>query len=110
MKYELIQMRQQGGGVIVNCSSLGGILGGAECANYHAVKHGGLGFTKSAALEYARRNIRINAVCPGLIRTPMSEKMAASGLKEALDAMVKTVPLQHQGRPEEIADALVMAS
>lgn len=107
MKYELIQMRQQGNGVIVNCSSLGGILGGAERANYHAAKHGVLGLTKSAALEYAIRNIRINAVCPGLIRTPMSEKMAALGQKEALDAMVKTVPMQRQGRPEEIADAVL---
>lgn len=107
MKYELIQMRQQGNGVIVNCSSLGGILGGAERANYHAAKHGVLGLTKSAALEYATRNIRINAVCPGLIRTPMSEKMAASGQKEVLDAMVKTVPMQRQGRPEEIADAVL---
>lgn len=107
MKYELIQMRQQGNGVIVNCSSLGGILGGAERANYHAAKHGVLGLTKSAALEYATRNIRINAVCPGLIRTPMSEKMAASGQKEALDAMVKTVPMQRQGGPEEIADAVL---
>ncbi|MCX8753752.1 SDR family NAD(P)-dependent oxidoreductase [Snodgrassella sp. B3837] len=107
MKYELIQMRQQGNGVIVNCSSLGGILGGAERANYHAAKHGVLGLTKSAALEYATRNIRINTVCPGLIRTPMSEKMAASGQKEVLDAMVKTVPMQRQGRPEEIADAVL---
>lgn len=110
MKYELQQMRKQGSGVIVNCSSVGGIVGGAERANYHAAKHGVLGLTKSAALEYAVRNIRVNAVCPGLIWTPMSEQMAAAGQKEALDAMVKSVPLQRHGRAEEIADVVLWLS
>lgn len=110
MKYELQQMRKQGSGVIVNCSSVGGIVGGAERANYHAAKHGVLGLTKSAALEYAARNIRVNAVCPGLIWTPMSEQMVASGQKEALDAMLKSVPMQRQGRAEEIADVVLWLS
>ncbi|VDR27136.1 Levodione reductase [Raoultella terrigena] len=110
MKYELQQMRKQGSGVIVNCSSVGGIVGGAERANYHAAKHGVLGLTKSAALEYATRNIRVNAVCPGLIWTPMSEQMVASGQKDALDAMVKSVPMQRQGRAEEIADVVLWLS
>ena len=100
MKYELQQMRKQESGVIVNCSSIGGIVGGAERANYHAAKHGVLGLTKSAALEYAGRNIRVNAVCPGLIWTPMVDAMVASGQKEALEAMVKAVPLQRHGNPE----------
>ncbi|QSG95512.1 SDR family oxidoreductase [Enterobacter hormaechei] len=110
MKYELQQMRKQESGVIVNCSSIGGIVGGAERANYHAAKHGVLGLTKSAALEYAGRNIRVNAVCPGLIWTPMVDAMVASGQKEALEGMVKAVPLQRHGNPEEIADAVLWLS
>jgi len=107
MKYELQQMREQQSGVIVNCSSLGGLVGGAERGIYHAAKHGVLGFTKSAALEYAARGIRINAICPGLIWTPMSEKMVAAGQGEALDAMTKNIPMGRQGRADEIADVVL---
>ena len=107
MKFELRQMRQQGSGVIVNCSSLGGLVGGAERGTYHAAKHGVLGFTRSAALEYAARGIRINAVCPGLIQTPMSDQLVAAGQGEALAAMLKTVPMGRVGRAEEIADAVL---
>jgi NAD(P)-dependent dehydrogenase (short-subunit alcohol dehydrogenase family) len=107
MKFELQQMRRQGSGAIVNCSSLGGLVGGAERGIYHAAKHGVLGFTKSAALEYAARGIRINAVCPGLIQTPMSDQMIAGGQGEALKAMEKSIPMGRVGRPEEIADAVV---
>ena len=110
MKAELRQMREQGNGAIVNCSSLGGLVGGAERGNYHAAKHGVLGLTKSAALEYAQRNIRVNAVCPGLIWTPMSEQMVAGGQKEALDALLKAVPMGRQGKSEEIADVVLWLS
>ena len=107
MKFELQQMRKQGSGTIVNCSSLGGLLGGAERGIYHAAKHGVLGFTKSAALEYAARGIRINAVCPGLIHTPMSDQMIAAGQAEALKALEKSIPMARVGRPEEIANAVL---
>jgi NAD(P)-dependent dehydrogenase (short-subunit alcohol dehydrogenase family) len=107
MKFELQQMRKQGSGAIVNCSSLGGLVGGAERGIYHAAKHGVLGLTKSAALEYAARGIRINAVCPGLIWTPMADQMVASGQGEALNAMLKSIPMGRHGRPEEIAEAVL---
>ncbi len=107
MKFELRQMRKQGSGAIVNCSSLGGLVGGPERASYHAAKHGVIGLTKSAALEYAPRGIRINAVCPGLIETAMSDQMKAAGQAEALDAMLKEVPIGRIGRAEEIADVVL---
>lgn len=107
MKFELRQMRTQGRGAIVNCSSLGGLVGGAERGTYHAAKHGVLGLTKSAALEYATRGIRVNAICPGLIETPMAATMRASGQTEALEGLLKLVPLGRYGRPEEIADAVL---
>jgi NAD(P)-dependent dehydrogenase (short-subunit alcohol dehydrogenase family) len=107
MKFELQQMRKQGSGTIVNCSSLGGLVGGAERGTYHAAKHGVLGFTKSAALEYAARGIRINAICPGLINTPMSDQMIAAGQGDALQAMEKSIPMGRVGLPEEIANAVL---
>ena len=110
MKFELQQMRKQGSGSIVNCSSLGGLVGGAERGIYHAAKHGVIGFTKSAALEYAARGIRVNAICPGLIWTPMADRMVAEGQGEALKGMEKMIPMGRVGRPEEIADAVLWLS
>ncbi len=107
MKFELRQMREQGSGAIVNCSSIGGLVGGAGRGTYHAAKYGVLGLTTSAALEYASRGIRINAVCPGLIQTPMSDRMVAAGQGEALAAMLKDVPIGRVGRADEIADAVL---
>lgn len=108
MKYELQVMRKQGSGSIVNCSSLGGLIGGPERGIYHAAKHGVIGLTKSAAMEYAAKGIRINALCPGMIRTPMSDQMEAAGQGEALKKMLEqNVPMKREGTPEEIADAVL---
>src|SRR6266849_6933802 len=107
MKYELLQMRKQGSGAIVNNSSLGGLVGIAGRAIYHAGKHGVLGLTKSAALEYASRGIRINAVCPGIIETPMVAGMLVSE-PGAMEEMMKEVPIRRLGRPEEIAAAVLL--
>jgi NAD(P)-dependent dehydrogenase (short-subunit alcohol dehydrogenase family) len=107
MKFELQQMRKQGSGAIVNCSSLGGLVGGPERGTYHAAKHGVLGLTKSAALEYAASGIRINAICPGMIWTAMADQMVAAGQAEALDALLNSVPMGRYGRAEEIADVVL---
>lgn len=106
MKYELRHMREQGSGAIVNTSSLGGIGGIAGRAAYHASKHGVLGLTKSAALEYAARGIRINAICPGIIDTPMVADMK-NREADAMKELMKEVPIARLGRPEEIASAVL---
>jgi len=106
MKFELRQMLKQGSGAIVNCSSIGGLVGGARRGTYQASKHGVLGLTKSAALDYAARGIRINAVCPGIIHTPMLDRMMTTQA-DALGAMLKDVPIGRLGRPEEIANAVL---
>jgi NAD(P)-dependent dehydrogenase (short-subunit alcohol dehydrogenase family) len=106
MKYELLQMRRQGSGAIVNCSSLGGLVGIAGRGVYHASKHGVLGLTKSAGLEYAARGIRVNAICPGIIATPMVTGMIERE-PEAMDALMKEQPIGRLGRPEEIASAVL---
>ena len=109
MKHELRQMRTQGSGAIVNCSSLGGLVGLPGRAAYHASKHGVIGLTRSAALEYAPRGIRINAVCPGTIETPMVTDMIAKGELSVPDA-VANQPIGRLGRAEEIAAAVLWLS
>jgi NAD(P)-dependent dehydrogenase (short-subunit alcohol dehydrogenase family) len=106
MKHELRQMRAQGSGAIVNCSSLGGLVGLPSRAAYHASKHGVIGLTKSAALEYAPRGIRINAICPGTIETPMVAAMIAKGQLNVPEA-VANQPIGRLGRAEEIAAAVL---
>jgi NAD(P)-dependent dehydrogenase (short-subunit alcohol dehydrogenase family) len=106
MKYELRQMREQGSGAIVNNSSIGGLIGLPGRAIYHASKFGVIGLTRSAALEYASRRIRINAVCPGAIETPMVTDMVAKGWIKMED-MVDGNPMKRLGRPEEIASTVL---
>ncbi|MEW9856550.1 SDR family NAD(P)-dependent oxidoreductase [Novosphingobium sp. M1R2S20] len=104
MRHQLQHMLAAGGGAIVNCSSAAGLVGAPTYAAYSAAKHGVIGLTKSAALEYARDNIRINAVCPGMTDTAMTRE----GDKEALfDQLVAQSPLGRRGLPEEIAAAAV---
>ena len=106
MKHELVQMRKQGSGAIVNCSSLGGLVGGNGRATYHATKHGVIGQSKSVALQYAPLGVRVNAVCPGTIDTPMVALMTAGGELDP-KASVASIPLGRLGRPEEIAAAVL---
>ena len=106
MKHELKQMEIQGSGVIVNCSSLGGLVGLPGRAAYHATKHGVLGLTKSAGVEYAARGIRVNAVCPGVFDTPMLRKMT-DAKPEAMDEINKMQPIGRFGKAEELAGAVL---
>jgi len=103
MKHELLQMRKQGGGAIVNCSSLGGLVGLPGRAAYHASKHGVIGLTKCAALDYAARGIRVNAVCPGCIDTPMGDAIDPAAMTEFL----RDQPIGRMGRAEEVAAAVL---
>lgn len=106
MKYELRQMREQGSGAIVNCSSIGGLVGIPGRATYHASKYGVIGLTQSAALEYASRGIRINAVCPGTINTPMVAEMLAKE-PDAMKDILRDQPIGRIGQPEEVAAAVL---
>jgi NAD(P)-dependent dehydrogenase (short-subunit alcohol dehydrogenase family) len=106
MKHELRQMRVQGSGAIVNCSSLGGLVGLPSRAAYHASKHGVIGLTKSAAMEYAPRGVRINAVCPGCIDTPMSADLIENQA-DAMKEIMRDQPIARLGRSEEIAAAVM---
>jgi NAD(P)-dependent dehydrogenase (short-subunit alcohol dehydrogenase family) len=106
MKYELLEMRKQESGAIVNNSSIGGLIGIPGRAIYHATKHGVIGLTKSAALEYAARGIRINAICPGAVETPMVASMIAKE-PETMKDITKEQPIGRLGKPEEIASAVL---
>jgi NAD(P)-dependent dehydrogenase (short-subunit alcohol dehydrogenase family) len=106
MKHELLHMRGQGSGAIVNCSSMGGLMGAAGRGIYRATKHGVLGLTKCAALEHAAQGIRINAVCPGVVETPMATRMLATQ-PEAMAALIKEQPIGRLCRSEEVASVVL---
>lgn len=109
MRAELRQMQQQGGGAIVNNASILGMVGFANAPAYTASKHGMLGLTKVAALEYATAGIRVNAVCPGFIETPMvMERGVHAGTdKQMYEQIAALHPMGRLGRAEEIADTVV---
>ncbi len=106
MKYELPHMLKQGGGAIVNTASGAGLIGVAGMSAYVASKHGVVGLTKTAALEYAKSGIRVNAVCPGVIQTPMMERITADQ-PQLGEAVVAAEPVGRAGKPEEIAESVV---
>ncbi len=106
LKYELLQMTKQKRGVIVNCSSMSGLRVNFGMSDYCASKFGVIALTQSAALEYASKGIRVNAVCPGFIRTPMLET-ALKKYPKIIDHMRETVPMGRIGNPEDIAETVL---
>ncbi|MGH8117301.1 MAG: SDR family oxidoreductase [Rhodanobacteraceae bacterium] len=106
MKYEIPLILKQGGGAIVNTSSGAGVIGIKGNPAYAAAKHGVLGLTKSAALDYAAQNLRINAVCPGYIDTPMMGRFTG-GTPEGRARVIAEEPVGRMGKPEEIAAAVI---
>jgi len=103
MKHELPQMVSQGGGAIVNTASIAGLIGLATSSGYVAAKHGVVGLTKTAALEYADDNVRVNAVCPGYIETKMTEDT----MRRRGEELMAKVPFHRMGKPEEIAEMVL---
>jgi len=106
MRYELRQMERQGSGAIVNCSSVGGLTGDKGISPYIASKHGVIGLTRTAALEYAAKGIRVNALCPGTIDTAIA-RAVVEGDEQRYEALSKSAPIGLIGKPEEIASAVL---
>jgi len=107
MKYEILQMLKQGArGAIVNTASAAGLVGSHGQPAYTAAKHGVIGLTKVAALEYARHDIRVNSVCPGVIDTAMVAEMV-TGHPRLRDRLIAVEPIRRMGKPEEIGEAVV---
>ena len=106
LKHEIAQMLKQGGGAIVNMSSVAGLIGCQNIPAYTASKHGVLGLTKTAALEYAKKNIRVNTVCPGVIHIEMIERFSG-GDPQAMEQLAESEPVGRLGKPEEVSAAVV---
>ncbi len=107
MRHELAQMAKQKNGVIVNMSSVMGKVGIATSSHYVSAKHGVIGLTETAALEYATEGIRINAICPGFIDTPLLTKIGINRHPEARQHIIDMHPMKRLGKPEEIAKGFI---
>lgn len=107
MKHEIQQMLRQGSGAIVNLASFLGVVGTANASAYVAAKHGVVGLTKAAAIEYSAQGIRINAVAPGFVVTPMLERTGLLESPQAVEMINALHPIRRMGQPEEIAAAIV---
>lgn len=103
MRHQIPRMLEAGGGSIVNCASVAGLVGSPYLGAYSAAKHGVVGLTRTAALEYARKGVRINAICPGAIDTPM----VTNSMRAEIEAMVAASPAGRLGRPREIASMVL---
>jgi len=106
MKYEIPEMLKQGKGVIINCASIAGLVGYTNATAYVASKHGVIGLTKTSALEYAKLGIRVNAVCPGAIKTAMIDRITGKK-KEVEEQFAAMEPIGRMGEPEEVANAVL---
>ncbi|MBA3901052.1 MAG: SDR family oxidoreductase, partial [Bacteroidetes bacterium] len=106
MKHQIPEMLKNGHGSIVNCASIAGLVGFPNSPAYTASKHGMVGLTKATALEYVQSGIRVNAVCPGVIKTPMIDRFTKNN-KEAEQQLIAAEPIGRMGEPEEIASAVI---
>ena len=111
MKYELKVMEQSTGGCILNISSVAGVGGAPYMSHYAASKHAVIGLTKTAAVEYGRKQIRVNAICPFITHTEMFERVLALApdREQAIKDLTKTTPFKRAAQPEEVVQAMIMA-
>lgn len=110
MRHELRQMAGKGSGKIINMASASGLIGSPFLSVYAAAKHGVIGLTRSAAVEYGRKGIQINALCPAFSSTPMLEAVVAARGEKVLDGIVGAIPMQRLAQPEEVVDAILWLS
>ena len=110
MRYELQQMTAKGQGKIINMASASGLIGSPFLSVYAAAKHGVVGLTRSAAVEYGRKGIQINALCPAFSNTPMLDAVVETRGEKVLDGIVGAIPMQRLATPEEIVNAILWLS
>jgi NAD(P)-dependent dehydrogenase (short-subunit alcohol dehydrogenase family) len=110
MRHELRQMSAKGAGKIINMASASGLIGSPFLSAYAAAKHGVIGLTRSAAVEYGRKGIQVNALCPAFSSTPMLDAVVEERGEKVLDGIVGAIPMQRLAEPEEIVNAIMWLS